>query len=217
MILSLREFLVPRFLGFCRLSCYGRRVFACYLKFRFLTFCRVLLLIRRVKQNLLPKNFAVIRCFFVCLSSVRRLFCDIWWLDFCSWFWFCLLLVLSVRCCFCRVRSPCGSFLLFFSLLLAPLLLGVGRGGGLFPCSAPFRGALRPRCRRCRHVLAHGCTRSLPPFLLLAVLPPFPLVAAGLLSFPPSPSLSFLPSSSVFLSASLFFCRSSFLCLFGLL
>ena len=115
--------------------------------------------------------------FFVCLSSVRRLFCDIWWLDFCLF----LVLVLFASCSVCAVLfsvacvplvAPFSSSLL--TLLLTPLLLGVGRGGGLFPCSAPFRAALRPRCRRCRHVLAHGCARSLPPFLLLAVLPPSP-------------------------------------------
>ena len=168
----------------------------------------------RVKEDLLPENFAVIRClvFFVSLSFVRRLFCDIWWLDFCSRLWSRSLPVRSVRFCFLSRAFPLRlSSFLFVSLLRVSLLSGVGRGGGLFPCSASPLSLLRSRCRRCRQELAHDSTPSFPPFSFSPSSPLFPLVAAGLLSFPPSLSLSLSFLSLFFLCLSL--CLSLFLSL----
>ena len=108
-----------------------------YPEFRFLTFCRILLLIRRVKQNLLPENVAVIRClvfFLSVLSSVRRLFCDIWF----------LALVLFASCSVCAVMLSVACvplMALFFSLLLAPLLLGSAGAGASF--LAPLLSVVR--------------------------------------------------------------------------
>ena len=168
--------------------------------FDFWFFCRVLFLLDASSDSALRNFFAVIRCLF--LLSLCRLcggcFAIFGGQVFVFLLWSCLFLVLSARFGFLSRAFPLR--LSSFCLLLVSLLLGVGRGRGLSPFSAPPFGALRPRIRRCKQELAHGCTPSLPPFLLLAVLPPFPLVAAGLLSFPPSPSLFFLSLLFLFLS-----------------
>ena len=73
--------------------------------------------------------------------------------------------------------------------------------------------------RRCRRELAHDCTPSFPPFLLLAVLPPFSPSSRPASS--PSRRLFFffffLFFFSVFRSVFLFSCRCSFLLLSFLL
>ena len=162
--------------------------------------CPELLLMGRVKEDLLPENFAVIRClvfclFVVCAAVVLRYLV----VRFLSWFWSCSLLVLSVRFGSLSRAFPLRlSSFLFFSLLRVFLFWGVGRGGGLFPCSASPLGLLRSRCRRCRQELAHDCTPSLP---LFSFLPSFPLSPSSRPASSPSRRLFF----SLFVLSSFFF------------
>ena len=138
-----------------------------------------------------------------------------------------LALVLIASCPSVRFCSRSRAFplrLLFFSLLLV-LLLGGSAGAGVpFLFSASSLGAKVAGTP----LQAGACAWEhsvLLPLLLPTVLPPFPLVAAGLLSFSPSLSLSlflfFLASfsvfRSVFRSVFLFSWRCSFLLLSFLL
>ena len=86
--------------------------------------------------------------FFVRLASVRRLFCDIWWLDFCLGFGCVRFLFCLCGSVLCRVRSPCGSPLFSSFLFSASFSSGGSAGAGasflasLLPCPAEVTGAI---------------------------------------------------------------------------
>ena len=155
--------------------------------FDFCLFVRNYFLMGSVMQNLLPENFAVIRCLVFFLSVCRLCggcFAIFGGSIFVLGFGLVNgLLVLSVRSFGSlsrafplRLSSIFLFFLFFFRLVLS--FWGSAGAGASSPCSAfsSWRGGalLRSRCRRCRQELAHDSAPSLPPFLLLAVLPPFP-------------------------------------------
>ena len=180
------------------------RLLCRYPESRFLPFCPEFFLMGSVMQNLLPENFAVIRCLVFCLFVV----CAAVVLRYLVVGFLLLALVLFASCSVYAVRFSVACVplaALLFSLLFSSSrlsLLGVGRGGGLFPCSASPLGLLRSRCRRCRQELAHDSTPSFPPFLLLTVLPPFP-PRRGRPPLLPAVSFSFFSFS--FLSLSFLF------------
>ena len=100
-----------------------------YLVRRIFVLCPESIVMGRVKEDLLPENFAVIRCLAFCLCVVcAAVVLRYLVVRFLSWFWSCSLL-LSVRFGSLSRAFPLRlSFFLFFSLLRVSLLLG-GRPG----------------------------------------------------------------------------------------